>query len=73
MGSGFLQSILHGFKKPHFHIVVLFIDKKESVKRQVNRGVEAQAHNEEVLESGVGEIEELRPTDLDPEAALNRS
>ena len=22
------------FKKPHFHIVVLFIDKKESVKRQ---------------------------------------
>tara|TARA_Y100000385_G_scaffold51112_1_gene47968 strand:+ start:106 stop:1323 length:1218 start_codon:yes stop_codon:yes gene_type:complete len=60
------------FKKPHFHIVVLFIDKKESVKRQMNRGVEAQAHNEEVLESGVGEIEELRPTDLDPEAALNR-
>ena len=52
------------FKKPHFHIVVLFIDKKESVKRQINRGVEAQAHNEEVLESGVGEIEELRPTDL---------
>ena len=60
------------FKKPHFHIVVLFIDKKESVKRQINRGVETQAHNEEVLESGVGEIEELRPTDLDPEAALNR-
>ena len=60
------------FKKPHFHIVVLFIDEKESVKRQMNRGVEAQAHNEEVRESGVGEIEELRPTDLDPEAALNR-
>ena len=51
---------------------MLFIDKKESVKRQINRGVEAQAHNEEVLESGVGEIEELRPTDLDPDAALNR-
>lgn len=60
------------FKKPHFHIVVLFIDEKESVKRQVNRGLEAQAHNEEVQESGVGELEELRPTDLDPAAALNR-
>jgi adenylate kinase len=60
------------FKKPAFHIVVLFIDEKESVKRQVNRGLEAQTHNEEVLESGVGELQELRPTDLDPEAALNR-
>jgi adenylate kinase len=60
------------FKKPHFHIVVLFIDEKESVKRQINRGLEAQAHNEEVIESGVGELEELRPTDLDPGAALNR-
>jgi adenylate kinase len=60
------------FKKPHFHIVVLFIDEKESVKRQMHRGLEAQAHNEEVLESGVGQLEELRPTDLDPEAALNR-
>lgn len=60
------------FKKPHFHIVVLFIDEKESVKRQVRRGEESLAHNEEVKESGVGELEEVRPTDLDPEAALNR-
>lgn len=60
------------FKKPHFHIVVLFIDEKESVKRQISRGQQAQAHNEEVLESGVGEMLELRPTDLDPQAALNR-
>jgi adenylate kinase len=60
------------FKKPHFHIVVLFIDEKESVKRQLNRGQEALEHNEEVIASGVGELEELRPTDLDPRAALNR-
>ncbi|NBB78546.1 MAG: AAA family ATPase [Verrucomicrobia bacterium] len=60
------------FKKPHFHIVVLFVDEKESVRRQINRGKEAQAHNEEVEESGVGELLELRATDLDPEAALNR-
>jgi adenylate kinase len=60
------------FKKPHFHIVVLFIDEKESVKRQINRGKEALAHNEEVKESGVGELIDVRPTDLDPDAALNR-
>ncbi|MFP4069230.1 MAG: nucleoside monophosphate kinase [Verrucomicrobiota bacterium] len=60
------------FKKPHFHIVVLFVDEKESVRRQLNRGKEVLAHNEEVKESGVGEMLEVRPTDLDPEAALNR-
>ena len=60
------------FKKPHFHIVVLFVDEKESVKRQLSRGHKAIAHNEEVRESGDGELEEIRPTDTDPEAALDR-
>jgi adenylate kinase len=60
------------FKKPHFHIVVLFVDEKESVKRQLNRGREAMIHNSEVMETGIGELVELRPTDLDPNAALNR-
>jgi len=60
------------FKKPHFHIVVLFVDEKESMRRQLNRGEQARVHNEEVRESGVGELIELRPTDLDPGAALNR-
>ncbi len=60
------------FKKPHFHIVVLFVDEKESVKRQLNRGRQAMAHNAEVSETGIGEMIELRPTDLDPRAALNR-
>ena len=60
------------FKKPHFHIVVLFIDEKESVKRQLQRGLEAEAHNAEVEETGIGERVELRATDLDPAAAVNR-
>ncbi len=59
-------------KKPHFHIVVLFVDEKESVKRQLYRGEQARIHNEEVEESGDGELMEVRPTDLDPAAALNR-
>ncbi len=60
------------FKKPHFHIVVLFVDEKESVNRQLQRGREAQEHNVEVEESGIGERLEVRATDLDPQAALNR-
>ena len=60
------------FKKPHFHIVVLFVDEKESVKRQIMRGRQAMEHNEKVKESGVGTIDEVRVTDLDPEACLNR-
>ena len=60
------------FKKPHFHIVMLFIDEKESIKRQLKRGREAIEHNEEVRESGVGELLEVRTTDLDPDAAHKR-
>ena len=60
------------FKKPHFHIVVLFIDEKESVSRQIGRGEKAIIHNEEVEASGVGELIKVRPTDLDPVASLNR-
>jgi adenylate kinase len=59
-------------KKPHFHIVVLFVDEKESVRRQLYRGEQSRIHNEEVRESGDGELMEVRPTDLNPVAALNR-
>jgi len=60
------------FKKPHFHIVVLFIDEKESVSRQIGRGEKAIIHNKDVEASGVGELIKVRPTDLDPVASLNR-
>ena len=60
------------FKKPHYHIVVLFVDEKESVKRQLYRGKKAKLQNEEVRESGVGKLMEVRSTDLDANAALNR-
>ncbi len=60
------------FKKPHFHIVVLFVDERESVRRQLERGKRAQEHNDEVRESGMGELMELRKTDLDEDAARNR-
>lgn len=59
-------------RRPHFHIIVLFIDEEESVKRQINRGKKAQEHNNKVRASGMGELIQLRNTDLDENAARNR-
>ena len=42
------------FPKPRFHIIMLFIDEEESVRRQLSRGG-ALEHNAEVEASGVGE------------------
>ncbi len=68
-----LETHLAGnFQKPMFHIVVLFIDEAESVRRQLLRGERAQKHNEEVQASGVGQIKEIRATDLSRKAARNR-
>lgn len=60
------------FKQPRFHIMVLFVDENESVARQLRRGEEVRAHNEEVVRSGIGEKEEERPTDFDESLAKNR-
>ena len=60
------------FKQPIFHIMVLFVDEAESIARQLQRGREVLAHNEEVKRSGVGELQEERATDIDPALARNR-
>lgn len=60
------------FKQPIFHIMVLFVDEAESVARQLKRGREVLAHNDEVRRSGLGELWEERPTDFDPKLARNR-
>jgi adenylate kinase len=60
------------FRKPMFHIVVLFVDEAESVRRQILRGERARVHNAEVEASGVGELIETRSTDLSEESARNR-
>ncbi len=60
------------FPKCRFHIVVLFVDEAESIKRQLKRGREIQAHNEKVEETGIGEKKEVRKTDLEEEAARGR-
>jgi adenylate kinase len=60
------------FRKPMFHIVVLFVDEAESVRRQILRGERARLHNASVEASGVGQLVETRATDLSDEAARNR-
>lgn len=60
------------FRRPTIHVMVLFVDEKTSVERQLHRGREIARHNEEVALTGIGEMQELRPTDLDVEAAKHR-
>ncbi|MCF7762409.1 MAG: nucleoside monophosphate kinase [Verrucomicrobia bacterium] len=69
----FYDTPLHGhFRQPIIHIMVLFVEESVSIDRQLKRGREIQAHNQEVENSGIGEILELRPTDLDVNAARRR-
>lgn len=60
------------FRKPTIHVVILFVEEKTSIERQLKRGREIERHNDEVRETGIGELKELRPTDLDLSAARRR-
>jgi adenylate kinase len=60
------------FRQPVVQIVVLFVDERESVARQLKRGREIKAHNEEVRRTGHGELLEERPTDFDEKLARRR-
>src|SRR5882762_8813320 len=60
------------FRQPVVQIVVLFVDEKESVARQLKRGVETKAHNDEVRRSGHGQLLEERVTDFDEKLARRR-
>ena len=52
--------------------MVLFIDENESVKRQLLRGQKVHEYNEKVRLTGVGQIVDVRTTDLDEDTAHNR-
>lgn len=60
------------FRQPTIHIMVLFIDERESVARQLKRGRDTRQHNEEVIRTGIGELREDRPTDHDEGLARRR-
>jgi adenylate kinase len=52
--------------------MVLFVDERESIARQLKRGNEVARHNEEVRRTGVGQLLEDRPTDHSEELARRR-
>lgn len=60
------------FRQPTVHIMVLFADERTSVERQLKRGRETRAHNDEVKRTGEGELWEERLTDYDPSLAMRR-
>lgn len=64
--------LAQNFRRPTVHVMVLFVDEKTSIERQLYRGRQIEAHNKEVAATGVGEKKELRATDLDPERARHR-
>jgi adenylate kinase len=52
--------------------MVLLIDEKTSIQRQLSRGQNAKEHNRKVSRENTGELLEVRKTDCDPEVAYNR-
>ena len=60
------------FRHPTIHIMVLFVDEKASIARQLKRGRETLAHNKEVRRTGIGQLREDRPTDHDEALARRR-
>ena len=60
------------FRQPTIHIMVLFVDEKESVARQLKRGRETRVLIEAAERSGSGDVPEDRPTDHDESLARRR-
>ncbi|MGA2247810.1 MAG: nucleoside monophosphate kinase [Verrucomicrobiota bacterium] len=60
------------FRQPTIHIMVLFVDEKESVARQLKRGRETKALRELATRTANGPMPEGRPTDHDESLARRR-
>ena len=60
------------FRRPTIHAMVLFISEQTSLQRQIKRGEQIAAHNQEVEETGIGQKIPIRTTDLSHETAQRR-
>ena len=60
------------FRKPTVHAMVLFVDEKTSIERQLKRGREIAEHNAKARAEGGMDLLEERVTDQDPQAAKQR-
>ena len=57
---------------PQFSVVVLLVDEKESIHRQLQRGQKAKIYNERIKAGDSRTKREIRMTDLDPDIARHR-
>jgi adenylate kinase len=64
----------HGpkFRRPVFHITVLFVEENVSIERQLMRGRQIIQHNKIAKDAGVGSVLPIRPTDVDVNLARRR-
>jgi adenylate kinase len=60
------------FRRPIFRLTVLYVTEQVSIDRQLKRGEEIEAANAEVRSTGVGELQEVRATDVSEEHAATR-
>mmetsp|Transcript_35067 Transcript_35067/g.89715 ORF Transcript_35067/g.89715 Transcript_35067/m.89715 type:complete len:551 (-) Transcript_35067:374-2026(-) len=61
------------FPRPSFKVVVLYVDEKTSLDRQVYRATKALTHNARLHDAGgIGAAQEARSTDLDMAKAMRR-
>ncbi len=65
-------SLAINFRRPTIHAMVLFVTEQTSIDRQIKRGEQIAAHNVEVRETGVGELQPERSTDLSRETSSHR-
>ena len=59
------------FRKPTIHVMVLFVDEKTSIERQLSRGRDVAEWNAKAMAEGK-ELREERATDLNVESAKRR-
>jgi len=60
------------FRRPTIHAMVLFVSERTSIKRQLKRGRQIAKHNKQVSDTGVGQLNEQRSTDLSEATARRR-
>lgn len=60
------------FRKPTIHVMVLFVDEKTSIERQLQRGRQLAEANARAIAEGDPPPYEERATDKDPKAAKRR-
>lgn len=60
------------FRKPTIHVMVLFVDERTSIERQLKRGRNVAEWNARASQDDDVDLLEERTTDLDPQAARHR-